>query len=296
MKINMRSKANLGLLALSISIFSSSAIADSEWVLSKIKSKISDKISDYKESKQAEGELAEVHVIAKRHDSRSVDLDYGFYKVNYSCEHRGYNYLKYTTVKDSGKIKRYEPFHKEPELEKLNCPSQKTTNSYKKQYGQKQYHRGHGTHQNIWDHNLNYMKATNLMVNVVPHNGVQNASGLWRNLEKRVECARDVTEVTVYLGNDWGNDTSNDLFVKTHGVTTPDFLWRVHTYKSHPNQAFAWYIPNDEIAKSSDSKAYRVTLNELRDKTADDFDWPIPASWNDAKTIDPYTKTRCSYQ
>lgn len=225
----------------------------------------------------------------------SVDLDYGFHQVNYSCTHRGYNYLHYVTVPDTGYFVREEKFELEPALNGTNCPNQKTADTYRQRPGQPLYHRGHGNHQNIWDHDRVMMRLTNRMTNVVPQNGVQNTDGLWRELEKRVECARDLTTVEVYLGNEWGNNTSNDYFVKSHGVTTPDYLWRVHTYKSHPGLAFAWLIPNDPQAGPRDDLAYRISLNELRRITADDYPWPIPPQWQDAgNMVDPYTKRHCS--
>ena len=253
---------------------------------------VSAAVSDRKEARPP----GETFPMRYHTDGRSVDIDYGFFEVNYSCEHRGFNYLNYRTVPDQGSYPRHEPFYDEPGLTRADCPPQKTTRSYKKRAGQAQYHRGHGNHQNIWDHNKDWMVLTNRMTNVVPHNGVQNASGLWRKLEVRVECARDQTTVNVYLGNDWGNDASNDHFVRSHGVTTPDHLWRVHVYDSHPNQAFAWYMANDEKAKIGQESMYRITLAELKAATADDFAWPIPPQWVDAHGADPYQHITCSWK
>tara|TARA_Y100000310_G_C20677023_1_gene813688 strand:+ start:2224 stop:3120 length:897 start_codon:yes stop_codon:yes gene_type:complete len=288
--------AALLLACATTAIFSTSAEADSiRSTLSNWAEKAKDKAIDYAESRK-NNKSEPVDVKARDNGDGTVSLDYGFYNVNYSCSHRGFNYLSYTTVPDQGKIKRYKPFHKEDALSKFpNCPSQKKTSSYRKGKNQPQYHRGHGNHQNIWDHDINMMMATNMMTNVVPHNGVQNTAGLWRELEERVECARDRTDVTVYLGNDWGNDGSNDYFKASHGVTTPDRIWRVHVYKSHPNKAFAWLIPNDEVAKRNDDFAYRVSLKELKNALSDDYAWPIPLTWKDASSEkDPYYKKTCS--
>jgi endonuclease G len=225
----------------------------------------------------------------------NMDIDYGFYSVNYNCGHRGFNYIKYQTVPDSGNNKRVEPFTKDETLP-VDCPSQTTTDSYKKRAGQEQYHRGHGNHQNIWDHDMKLQALTNMMTNVVPHHGVQNSTGLWRILERRIECARDQTTVQVYLGNDWGVDSSNDHFVASHGVTTPDYLWRVHVYNDNPNQAYAWLIPNSGDAKKESEGAYRVTLEELKEVLDDDFDWPMPAKWANGKGLDPHIQTTCSWK
>lgn len=301
MKRNMLFLGLTCLLGVSVSTVSFEANSDTlRSQLSSWANKAKDKSVEFieKHTSDDESSNSEINVNAKDNGDGTISLDYGFYNVNYSCKHRGFNYLSYTTVPDQGKLKRYEPFHKESALEKFpNCPSQKKTSSYKKTPNQPQYHRGHGNHQNIWDHDIGMMEATNVMTNVVPHNGVQNSSGLWRELEMRVECARDKTEVMVFLGNDWGNDRSNDLFVKSHGVTTPDYIWRVHVYKSHPNKAFAWLIPNDEKAKKNDDLAYRVSLKELRVALSDDYDWPMPKAWMDTNgAADPYRKRSCSIQ
>ena len=263
-----------------------------------------DKIAEIKKNydlkKPVDEPAGEYHfdVKAKDNGDGTAFIDYGFFTVNYSCLNRGFNYINYTTVKDQGDISRYEPFHKESALNSVdNCDNQITTSSYKKKYGQPQYHRGHGVHQNIWDHDEKMMFMTNAMTNIVPHNGIQNVSGLWRRLEERIECARDKTEVEVYLGNNWGNDASNDHFVRSHGVKTPDRLWRVHVYKSHPNTAFAWLIPNDEVAKRETEENYRVSLSELKKQLSDEYSWPIPSKWVSAgKKLNPYKNIRCSFK
>lgn len=281
------------ILALTLLACSASAEAISLNEISKTWNEAKSLVSQKKASQPNSAELTPA-VILKR-NSDSIILDYTAFQVNYSCTHRGYNYLRYVTVPDSGYFSREEKFELEPALDGTDCPNQKTANTYRQTPGQPLYHRGHGTHQNIWDHSREIMQFSNRMTNVVPQNGVQNTDGLWRELEKRVECARDLTTVTVYLGNEWGNDSSNDYFVKSHGVTTPDYLWRIHTYKSHPNIAFAWLIPNDPKAGAKDDLAYRISLDELRRLTADDYSWPIPSQWQDAGgMVDPYTKRRCS--
>lgn len=219
-----------------------------------------------------------------------VVLDYGKFVVNYSCEHRGYNFAYFDTEPDGGNNPRYKPFHKEKRLP-ASCPSQSSTRSYKKQPGHPQYHRGHGVNQNPWDHRPDVQMSTNYMVNIVPQNGRQNASGLWRKLEQRVECARDKTTVTVVVGNVWGNDVSNDLYKRSHGVTTPDFLYRIHYYHDW-DQAFAWMFPNDDKATLRNEAKYRVTLSEIR-QAIKDYQLTLPGPWQDGQSNDPYTGIRC---
>ncbi|MEG3765067.1 DNA/RNA non-specific endonuclease [Alteromonas sp. 14N.309.X.WAT.G.H12] len=221
-------------------------------------------------------------------------IDYHRFTVYYDCNRRGFDYSTFVAHEDVGDLPRYEPFNKEPLLENYDCPSQKTTSSYKKTPGHPQYHRGHGITSNHNDDSEYYMSLTNRMTNVVPHNGVQNTRGLWRHLEKRVECARDVAPVTVYLGNYWGNDTSNDLFIRTHGVPTPDYIWRIHVYDKYPNQAFVWLIKNDESTLPADEDSARVDLEKLKTLLSSEYDISLPDEWVTSNNKDPYRNLTCS--
>jgi endonuclease G len=231
--------------------------------------------------------------------NHNVIVDYGFYQVNYNCDKRGYNYVTYSTVPDTGNNPRVKPFELENALKQHNCNSQKTTSTYRLTNEEKAknggvYHRGHGNHSNIWDHSVKLMSLTNRMTNVVPQDGVQNTRGLWRKLEERVECARDKTTVHVWLGNDWGTNRDNDYFVDTHGVETPDYLWRIHVYDSEPNVAYAWYFPNDKIATLRDENKYRVNVEFLKNKTSGNYNLTLPKGIKDAQGNDPYKYTKCS--
>lgn len=235
------------------------------------------------------------------YESRSIDIDYGAFQVNYSCFHAGYNYAKYATVPDQGNEERYSPFHLDKSVLKSWCPSQLTTKAYSRPKGETQYDRGHGVHQNIWDHSPEIMKKTNMMTNIVPQNRTQNRFGLWRKLETRVECARDLkddsghaTVTEVYLGNIWGDDKSNDHFRKSHLVTTPDYLWRVHVYPTEPNKAYAWVIPNTDEAKLSNETKFRVTMSEIIERA--EYPLSFPNEWIDAVGSDPHIDLSCSWK
>lgn len=188
-------------------------------------------------------------------------LDYGFFTIDYSCEHKGYNYVMYETVRDTGSLDRYRGFHHEEQLP-TDC-RKKTTDTFKRPSGATQYHRGHGIHSNLWDHSEELMRATNTMANVVPHEAYQNVHGLWRYSEKLTECFRDKEDVYVWLGNIWGNNQENDHFIDTHGVTTPDKLWKVLIRGD--GQINAWIIPNNNQATSNNAHKYEVSIREILD-------------------------------
>lgn len=235
--------------------------------------------------------------------AKDITLAYKNFTINYSCTRAGYNYVVYDTVPDSGNLPRYQPFHLEPRIltEGKMCLPQRSTKTYKRPKSDTQYDRGHGVHQNIWDHDKDTMKDTNYMSNIVPQERTQNRSGLWRTLEKRIECARDLksssgqaTSTSVFLGNVWGTDSSNDHFRLSHGVITPDFLWRVHVYPDRPGQAYAWLFPNNKEAKSSNESQFRVRLSDIVKRA--EYDLHFPESWVDATDQDPHVKTYCSWK
>ncbi len=266
----------------------------SKWI-GKAKNLLSEVASDASSSggypKAKNGEV-EPRVIG--YTGNQIVIDYHRFVTYYDCKRRGFDYATFVAHSDKGTLPRYEPFHKEPLLEEYDCPSQEKTSSYKKTAGNPQYHRGHGITSNHNDDSEYYMSLTNRMTNVVPHNGVQNSGGLWRHLEKRVECARDVAPVTVYLGNYWGNDTSNDLFIDTHGVPTPDYIWRIHVYSKYPNQAFAWLIKNDETTMPEDENGARVSVDKLHQLISQEYDVTFPDSWVTSTNYDPYRNATCS--
>lgn len=223
----------------------------------------------------------------------SVDLDYGFMQVNYSCIHRGYNFGHYITYPDKGFEDRYESFHQEDALLGMDCPQQKTTQTYKSPKGRPLYHRGHGVASNFWDDSVEKMAISNRMTNVVPQHGEQNTRGLWRGLEMRVECSRDLIDTEVWVGNIWGADASNDYFVRSHGVTTPDGLWVAIRYGTESQDVFVWAFPNDGEASVKKEMNYRISLDKLQDL----LDYPLPQSLVRLRASfehDPYKKISCS--
>lgn len=236
-------------------------------------------------------------------EAKDITLEYKNFSINYSCSRAGYNYVVYNTVPDSGNLPRYQPFHLESRVitEGGACLPQRSSKTYKTKPGQPSYDRGHGVHQNIWDHDKTTMEETNSMANIVPQERTQNRSGLWRVLEKRIECSRDLkdrngyaTSTSVMLGNIWGTDSSNDYFRLSHGVITPDFLWRVHVYPDRPNQAYAWIIPNTSAAKLSNEENYRVPMSDILNNA--EYNLHFPDAWVDAIGQDPHVKTYCSWK
>jgi endonuclease G len=198
-----------------------------------------------------------------------TQLNYDNYSLLYNCQHRGYEVFWFNTVKDTGNLPRYEPFHAESRLPK-RCRQYKES-----PYG-KGYHRGHGVNSNPWDHSKHLMKQTNYFSNIVPQHAEQNAQnaqkvdGLWRHLEKVAECYRDKGEVFVVGGNVWGNNSNNDYFVRSHGVTTPDTLFKIMRID---NKTYAYLIPNDGRANYRNAANYQVSIGQIENALGYELPW-----------------------
>ncbi|MBD1389422.1 DNA/RNA non-specific endonuclease [Neiella sp. HB171785] len=202
-----------------------------------------------------------------------IYLDFGSFEVGYNCEHRGAEFVHFRAEPDAGDEPRYRPFHHEIRLPE-RC-RQLSTKSYKRPASAApKYDRGHLAEQNIVDHNKELMRERNTMANIVPQNSLLNRRGLWRHLEKITECYREEGSITVYSGVIWGTDTSNDHFIESHGVTTPDFLWKVLVRKGGQTQA--WLMPNDDRPVARHADLYRVSVLDIEKKSG----WIFPLSPN----------------
>ena len=122
---------------------------------------------------------------------------------------------------DVGDYPRSSTFKLDPTVSS-SC-QQLTANSYG---GGTQYDRGHMVTANHLDHNLVAITESNYMTNIAPQTGVLN-KGAWLWVEEMIECVRDIHPLKVYGGIVMGNDASNDIWLTTHGVRTPDWFWKV---------------------------------------------------------------------
>lgn len=183
-----------------------------------------------------------------------IKLQYSQWTIYYNCEKRGFEYFYYKTVPDNGDKKRYKTFGQEKRLPE-KC-RQFSTKPYKSPGKTMRYDRGHGVHQNLWDHSEDLMAQSNSMANIVPQEANLNRRGVWRYTEELTECWRDYGTVEVWGGVLWGNDVSNDYFIKSHGVVTPDFLWKI--IKFPDGEINAWIMPNDNTPQKMKVDSYLV--------------------------------------
>jgi len=189
-------------------------------------------------------------------------LDYEGFTVWLDCSKRGAVKFQYNAQRDTGNFKRSNTFKLDPkvpeECQQLNG----------KTYG-KNYDRGHLVPANHLDHSKSAIKMTNTMTNILPQAANMNR-GAWLMTEEVVECYRDIDELLVIGGVIWGNDPSDDYFVKSHGVKTPDAFWKVIIRGTESNErAIAWIVPNSAEATRKKTDNYIVSIEEIERVTGE---------------------------
>jgi len=193
-------------------------------------------------------------------------LDYEGFTVWLDCEKRGAVKFRYNAQRDTGNFKRSSKFYLDPKVPK-EC-QQYSGKSYKAANGSK-YDRGHLVPANHLDYSKTAIKASNSMTNILPQAANMNR-GAWLMTEEVVECYRDIDELLVIGGVIWGNDPSNDYFVKSHGVKTPDAFWKVIIRGVGSNErAIAWIVPNSQEAKRKQLDNYQVSVSEIERVTGE---------------------------
>jgi endonuclease G len=191
-----------------------------------------------------------------------LKLDYEGFTVWLDCDKRGAVKFRYNAQHDTGNAKRSDSFYLDP-----NVPAecQQTT---AKAYGQN-YDRGHQVPANHLDSSEVAIKQSNFMTNVLPQAANMNR-GAWLLTEEIIECYRDIDELLVIGGVIWGNNPTDDYFVQSHGVKTPDAYWKVVIRGTGQDErAIAWIVPNSQDAKRANLDSYLVTVDEIERVTGE---------------------------
>ncbi|TNC80283.1 MAG: DNA/RNA non-specific endonuclease [Oleiphilus sp.] len=186
-------------------------------------------------------------------------LDYEGFTVWLDCERRGAVMFRYNAQRDTGNHKRKSQFYLDPDVPS-EC-QQKATHAYRTEAGR--FDRGHLVPANHMDFSENAIRQSNYVTNMLPMRANLNR-GAYLRTEEIIECLRDIDELLVIGGTLWGNDSSDDYFLESHGVATPDAFWKVII---RDERVIAWIMPNDEAAKADQLDAYLVTVKDLEKKT-----------------------------
>lgn len=207
-------------------------------------------------------------------------VEYSKFTILMNCEKKGYDMFFYKTERDTGNLPRFEPFNLDKDVPSFcQQKSNKTYSISKKNNSKYTYDRGHGVHQNIWDNDIEVMKESNFMTNIVPQESYLNRKGLWRYLEKVTECYRDINDLYVIGGVVWGDDKNNDYFVNSHGIETPDYFYKIIVFNY--KDVFAWLMPNNDEARQENANQYLVSPAEIQKLVG--YDIPIDSKLKNIK-------------
>lgn len=200
-----------------------------------------------------------------------LGLESEYFYIEYNCEKRGAEYFEYKAKFDVGNISRVHKFTQDMRIPK-DC-QQFSTASYKRPKGEKPtYDRGHQVEQSVVDHSLEAMKLSNRFTNIVPQVSKLNRNSPWRQAEILTECYRDLDTLQIIGGVIWGTNTSDDYFIKSHGVPTPDYLYKIHYMKNKGTQA--WLIPNTEKSASMHLDDFLISIADLEEYAGRTFNVP----------------------
>lgn len=186
-----------------------------------------------------------------------------------SCEFKAPVMYRYYAQRDTGSFSRENQFYTDDKVPK-RC-QQTSTRSYSKKYSQgRAYDRGHQVPANHFDFSRKAIHETNMMTNVLPQAAKMNRGAMYRT-EEITECYRDISDLTVMGGPIWMGDESNDYFLKSHGVKTPEAYWKVILRQ---DRVIAWIIPNIESATQATLDNHLSTVDKIESLTG--LTLPVP--------------------
>lgn len=208
-----------------------------------------------------------VFAVQPKQDGKLLRLDYFGFTVWIDCAKKGAVKFRYNAQRDSGSAERASTFKLDPNVP-MEC-QQYTTKAYGNGYD-----RGHLVPANHLDSSREAIEQTNMMTNILPQTSQMNR-GAWLQTEEIIECYRDIDELLVIGGVLWGNNPSDDFFINTHGIATPDSFWKV-IIRGKPGQerAIAWIVPNAKEATRKNLDKYLVSLEQIEKLASEKL--PVP--------------------
>lgn len=177
-------------------------------------------------------------------------IDHGALRFRYNAQH------------DSGDFLWQDQFRFDPDVPP-DC-QQLNTDSYHTDPPAPVYQRGHLVPANHLDDSEKALAESCYMINILPQTATFN-TGAWQRTEEIIECYRDGDELLVIGGVVCGNDATNDHFVESHGIRTPDACWKVVMRGN--GRTIAWRFPNSVAAMRANLDKYLTTTKRLEKVT-----------------------------
>jgi endonuclease G, mitochondrial len=226
----------------------------------------------------------------KNRENKAVDgydhLKYGHFELDFHCESKAALRWMYTlTPEIDGTARRPSGFYHDPNYPR-SC-QQLTTRSYGSGYD-----RGHLVTSSHMDMSSFDRRQAHYMTNILPQISNFN-QGIWQKTELLTSCVRLLRPITVYGGVIF-DDPSNDFFLKSHGVKTPDYWWKVlvTTNERGDEEVISWLFPNKKDLFHLDS--YLLAVKDIETRLNDELgNIPITEDLKTAKPGSRWTQ-RCS--
>ena len=142
---------------------------------------------------------------------------------------------------------------------------QDSIDTYQSGNDKEPYHIGHLVPLDHMDSYEEFAMETRLATNVLPQTATFNL-GAWRRTEKISECYREFGTILVIGGVIWGENDSDDYFIESHGIKTPDFFWKAIINAA--GEIIVWKIPNvhTDAAKSASLDDHITSIKELENE------------------------------
>lgn len=195
-----------------------------------------------------------------------VKKDYEGFTVYIDCRNHGPIAYEMTLGPDQGDVTRLSGFKIDPtvpaECQMTTGDTFKVTDAEEAAFGK--FQRGHLADANSLDGGRQSMADSFFVTNMLPQAARFNGGGgAWRRTEEISECYREKVVLRIWGGVIWGNDATNDVFVDTHNVITPDRWWKV-LFREDTDTHIAWIFENNKDEKRAVMDDRIVTLEELK--------------------------------
>lgn len=142
------------------------------------------------------------------------------------------------------------------------------------------------------DNDSSDIKEANYITNILPLAAAfYRRGGAWNQTEEIISCARTMNNVqrqTIFGGPIFTSD-SNDYFLGSHGIPTPDEFWKVvirYFNNESPPEVVAWRMPNEFTSTKDKLDEFVVTIKELKSITFDEMP-ELPTSYIEKKSSWP---------
>lgn len=187
-------------------------------------------------------------------------VDHEGFTIWLDCDQHGALRFRYNAQHDTGSFPRADDYWFDPDAPPECQPF--STDTFRREVGATPtYERSHLVPANHLDYSELALHQSNYMTNIVPMTATLNR-GAWLATEEIIECLRDRDELLVLGGVVWGHDESNDYFVWSHGIRTPDQYWKVIIRGD--GRTIAWLFPNTTDATRANLDKFLISPSKLQ--------------------------------